>query len=306
MGRIALHGGVVQVADINARGHIGIQVAAEIVRSTERQHAFLVHDGLPKDTDLAFDARNAVIVAADRRREGSVARDRRRGHHEAAVDVAPVILRRDTQREILENLPAQADLDLRHVAFALIDVLHASHIAPNRIVRVEILRILGTVAHRTVRREAEPEAEFLGDRHLERDIVEIERIIGRVFGHIVHLLRIVVILSLEAETEEETLLRDGAVRCRVEQIDFARSAHGHPDAAHRAHLRRTGRIDLADAVHRIGRECVNTACLGRYGIRKHHGCRDNQLNQGVLHLHCALKFYSIRKRPDYNLQISYF
>ena len=64
--RIALDDRVVQVADINARGHIGIQVAAEIVRSTERQHAFLVHDSLPEDTDLSFDARNAVIVTADR------------------------------------------------------------------------------------------------------------------------------------------------------------------------------------------------------------------------------------------------
>ena len=31
---------------------------------------------------------------------------------------------------------------------------------------------------------------------------------------------------------------------------------------HGIHVR-DGRIDLADAVHRIGRECVNTACLGR-------------------------------------------
>ena len=43
-----------------------ISISAEIVRSTERQHAFLVHDSLPEDTDLSFDARNAVIVTADR------------------------------------------------------------------------------------------------------------------------------------------------------------------------------------------------------------------------------------------------
>ena len=83
---------------------------------------------------------------------------------------------------------------------------------------------------------------------------------------------------LQPEVEEETLLRRGAESRRIEQIDHARTAHGHTYTAHRTHRQGTGRVLFADAVHRVGRECVNTACLSRCGAGNHHGCNDNQFN----------------------------
>ena len=45
----------------------------------------------------------------------------------------------------------------------------------------------------------------------------------------------------------------------------------------------------------------------RRGRSGYKSCNPHKkFNPGVLHSHCTLKFYSIRKRRDYNLQISYF
>ena len=278
MRRIALYGGVVEVAHIDVFRHRGIEVAAEIIGGAQRQGAFLIQDGVPLHADLPLDARNAVVVGAYRRRVGAVARDRGRGHHERAVDIAPVILRGDTQREVLEKLPADAEFDLRHVALALIDVLRAADVAPYGIGRIVVMGVFCAVAYRTVRREAEAQTELLGQRQLKCDVVEVEGVVGRAFRHAVDLLGVVVILALQPEVEEETLLRRGAESRRIEQIDHARTAHGHTYTAHRTHRQGTGRVLFADAVHRVGRECVNTACLSRCGAGNHHGCNDNQFN----------------------------
>ena len=263
MRRIALYGGVVEVTHIDVFRHRGIEVAAEIIGGAQRQGAFLIQDGVPLHADLPLDARNAVVVGTYRRRVGAVARDRGRGHHERAVDIAPVILRGDTQREVLEKLPADAEFDLRHVALALIDVLRAADVAPYGIGRIVVMGVFGAVAYRTVRREAEAQTELLGQRQLKCDVVEVEGVVGRAFRHAVDLLGVVVILALQPEVEEETLLRRGAESRRIEQIDHARTAHGHTYTAHRTHRQGAGRVLFADAVHRVGRECVNTACLGR-------------------------------------------
>ena len=304
--RIALDDRVVQVADIEFFRHLRVQVAAEVVRRAEGQDALRVQNRVPLHADLPLDARNAVIVLPHRRGEGSLARNGGRGHHERTVDVAPVILCGDTHRKILERLPAQADLDLRHVALALVVVLNIADVGVNGVFGIVFVVILGPVTHRTVRREAETESQPLRHRHLESDVVKVERVVGRPFPDASDRLGVVVVLPLQPEVEKESLLRSRAVSRGVEQVDRTHRTHGHTRTAHRAHLQRTGGILFADAVHRIGRECVNTACLGRNGKRKHRCSRDNQLNQGVLHLHCTLKFDPIRKRPDYNLQISCF
>ena len=253
-----------------------------------------VQNRVPLHADLPLDARNAVIVLPHRRGEGSLARNGGRGHHERTVDVAPVILCGDT--EILERLPAQADLDLRHVALALVVVLNIADVGVNGVFGIVFVIILGPVTHRTVRREAETESQPLRHRHLESDVVKVERVVGRPFPDASDRLGVVVVLPLQPEVEKESLLRSRAVSRGVEQVDRTHRTHGHTRTAHRAHLQRTGGILFADAVHRIGRECVNTACLGRNGKRKHRCSRDNQLNQGVLHLHCTLKFDPIRKK----------
>ena len=304
--RVALDDGVVEVADVEPLGHLRIQVPAEIVGGAERQQAFLVLDRPPLHSDLSLDARNAVIVRSHRRGKVSFARDRRRGHHERAVDVAPVILGGHADREVLEDLPADAQLDLRHVALALIVVLDVTHVAVHGVRRIVLVIVLGPVPHRTVRRQAETQPQFPGQRHLKGDVVEVERIVGRVLGLSGDFLRIVVVLSLQPEVEEEGLLLGRAVSRGIEQVERPRRTHGHTRTAHRAHRQRTGCVLFADAVHRIGRECVNTACLGCDGSRDHRHGRDNQFNQGVLHLHYTLIFYPIRKRRDYNLQISCF
>lgn len=252
MGRVALDRRAVQVADIDALRHLGIQVAADIESRTDRQDAFLVQDRTPLHADLSLDRRDRIAVQAHRRGKGSLTGDRRRGHDEIAVDTAPVILGGHTDREVLEDLPAQPELHLRHVAFALVVVLHAAHIAPHRIGRVVVMVVLRAVAHRTVGRQAEAEAQLARDGHLESDIVEVERIVGRALVCAGHRLRIVVVLPLEAEIEQEGLLRSRTEGRGVEQIDNARRAHGHTDATHRAHRQRTGCILFADAVHRIG------------------------------------------------------
>ena len=306
MRRIALDDGVVEVADVELLGHLRVQVPAEIISGSDGQNALPVLDRGPLHADLPLDARDAVIVGPHRRGKGSLARDRRRGHHERAVDIAPVVLGGHADREILEYLPADAELHLRHVALALIVILYITHIAVHRVVRIVLVVVLGPVTHRTVRRQAESQSQFLGQRHLKGDVVEVERIVRRTLGLPGHLLRVVVVLSLQPEVEEEGLLRSRAVRRGIEQVERTRHTHGHTRTAHRAHRQRTGGVLFADAVHRIGRECVNTACLGCNGSGDYRHGRDNQLNQGVLHLHYTLIFYPIRKRRDYNLQISCF
>ena len=276
--RIALDDRIVQVADVEAFGHLRIQVAAEVVRRSDRQDTLRVQDRIPLHAELPLDARNAVIILSHRRGEGSFAGNCRRGHYERTVDVAPVVLCGDTHRKILERLPAQAHFDLRHVALALVVILNVTHLGINRVVGVERVVILGPVAHRTVRREAETESQSLRHRHLESDVVEVERIVSRSLSDAFDRLGVVIVLPLQPEVEEEALLRSGAVSRRVEQVDRAHRTHSHTHTAHRAHLQRTGGVLFADAIHRIGRECVNTACLGRNGNRKHRCSRDNQLN----------------------------
>ena len=306
MRRVALDRRIVNVADIDALRHLGIQVAADVERRADREDALLGQHGAPLHADLPLDARNAVIVQSHRRSVGSLARDGRRRHREGAVDAAPVVLRGHADREVLEHLPTQAELDLRHVALALVVVLHAPDVAPHGIRRVVLVVILGPVTHRTVRREAEPQTEFPRHGHLKGDVVEIERIVSRAFRLPGHRLRVVVVLPLQPEVEEERLLRNRTVRRRIEQIDDSRRTHRDTHAAHRAHRQRTRSVQFADAVHRIGGKGVYAARLRPYGGGKERRGRDEKLNQGVLHLHCTLKFCSIPKRRDYNLQISYF
>ena len=302
--RVGADGRVVQVGVVDPARDVGTQVAAEVERRTEGQQPLLIEDRAPLHAHLPLDARDAVVVRTDRRAEGALAHDRRRRHDIAAVDVAPVVLGGHTHREVPEDLPAQAELHLRHVALALVGILHGAHVAHDRV--AEVLVELRAVAHRTVGREAEAQAEPLGHGHLEGDVVEVERIVDRAFGNALGRLRIVVVLAFEPEAEQKGLLRRHAIGGGIEQVDDPGIAHGHAHAAHRTHHERAGRILFTDTVHRIGRECVDAARLRRHRHGDEGRGHDKQSNPGILHLHCTPKFSPARNRPDYNLQISYF
>ena len=91
------------------------------------------------------------------------------------------------------------------------------------------------------------------------------------------MLRVVIVLPFDPEIEEEALLDRGAVGGRVEQVDRTGVAHGHARAAHRPRNEGTLRIELPDTVHRIGRECIDAARLGRRDDGNSRHGRDEKL-----------------------------
>ncbi len=286
VGGIALDGSAAAVGSIDALLAAGPQITAEIERSTESQRPARREDGVPLKTDLPLELRNAVTARTDDGIEIAVA-DYGGGHGDVGtVDSAPIILGGDADGKILERLPADPQLDLGEVALALVSILHGPDIAPHGVVGPILAVILGSVTDGTVRREAETQPDLLGDGNLERDVVEIERIVRGLLGSIVDGLRIVIILPLDTETEEERLPGSGAESGGIEHVGHAGIAHGDPHAAHRTHRKRPGRRKLADTVHGIGRKGVDTAGLGRgtrRETRQHR--RAEQATEGLLHLH---------------------
>ena len=292
VGRVALdQRREVVVAGDRARG-LGAQVAAEVVGGAEGEDTARILDEIPLDAHLPLERGDGVVVAADHREIGAVADRRRGGHGVVAVDVAPVVLHGHAQREVLEELPAHAQLDLRHVALALVDIAHAAHVAPHGVGGVESVLALDAVARGAVGGEAEAQAQTLGQGQLESHVVEVESVVGRGAVDPVQALGVVVVLPFETEVEEKGLLRGHAVGGRIEQVDRPAAAHGHAHAAHRTHRERSGGVELADAVEGVGREGVDAARLGQRRRGEQHGRREEEFDEGFLHVEYASKIRS--------------
>ena len=227
---------------------------------------------------LHLDARNPVGVGARHRIDRTAVDDVVRDHRLIRpLDVAPIVLGGDADRNALDHLPADAQLHLRQVALAGVKILHAADIAPH-VVALFIGR--NTVADAAVRRQAESQSEPPGQRQLKGDVVEIERIVARARRGLrtvgILLLAVVKVDPLHAEIEEKSLAGRQAVRRRIERIDHHRAAHPQAYASHRPLGHHAGRLQFADAVHRIGRKGIDTACLSHCRNRHDQHRSDSQ------------------------------
>ena len=255
-------------------------------------------------THLPLEAGDGILAMARDGTKHAVAGHRNGSHHKLTVDITPVILCRNTYRKILKELVSHANLHLREVTLTLVGVIDTTHITPHGVRGVVVVVIHQLITHRAVGGHGYRHTQVLVEREQHGDVTQVEAVVRRTLLDPLLGLVVVVVLTLATEVEQEALASHHTQAGRIEQVDRTIHTGGYADTSHRAGGHRTGRIQLTDTVHRIGREGVDAASLrpGGHPDQQRHS-QQNRSSQFIFQLlhclpNCTLKCGSNRRTPN--------
>ena len=201
---------------------------------------------------------------------------------------------------MLGHLNAQSQLRLRDRSLPQIVIDDILVVGQQQ--RIGIFH-LHPVSHAAQRRDADAEPDAPAQRHGQRDVPDVERVVaGFRFGG----FRVGVV-AFDPDVEQKGLPSEQTVRRWVDIIDLHRVAVPYADASHRPHVGGSLCREIAQSVESIGREGIQAAALRLRGDRQRQPYRESRSDDDLLAiLHYIQEFGSGRKPPGRKLQISYF